>query len=157
MNQPEQLKHNITEDALKNGDKVRALHIRRHHESTACHQIALRTDADIYKQPNANGTVSRGPSPNRGASMPDVEAQGTDSESKREWQKKRGIDTSKQVRLVKLSHMRYQHPDLNKATTFLRGEQSLPFARNGTFPVPARAEHLSPWPCVVLFRKGMVC
>ena len=53
--------------------------------------------------------------------MPDVEAIGEDCESKREWQKKRGIDTSKQVRLVKLSHMRYQHPDLNKATTFLRG------------------------------------
>ena len=57
--------------------------------------------------------------------MRDVDAQGADSESKREWQKKRGIDTSKQVRIVKLNHMRYQHPDLNKATTFLRGKDPI--------------------------------
>jgi hypothetical protein len=65
--------------------------------------------------------VSRGPSPNRGQSLRDVDAVGPDAEDKREWQKKRGIDRSKQVKLVKLSHMRYQHPDLNKITTFLRG------------------------------------
>jgi hypothetical protein len=58
----------------------------------------------------------------------DVEAVGPDSESKREWQKKRGIDPSKQVRIVKLNHMRYQHPDLNKITTFLRGKSYLHMA-----------------------------
>ncbi|KIY03095.1 uncharacterized protein Z520_01562 [Fonsecaea multimorphosa CBS 102226] len=92
MNKLDELKHNITEVALKNGEK----------------------------QTSTNGAVSRGPSPNRGASVRDVDAQGPDSESKREWQKKRGIDLSKQVRITKLSHMRYQHPDLNKITTFLR-------------------------------------
>ena len=54
--------------------------------------------------------------------------------SKREWQKKRGIDPSTQVKIVKLSHMRYQHPDLNKITTFLRGQSSLP----GDRPPPVR-------------------
>jgi hypothetical protein len=58
----------------------------------------------------------------------DVDAVGPDSESKREWQKKRGIDPSKQVRIVKLNHMRYQHPDLNKITTFLRGTSPWPSA-----------------------------
>lgn len=73
-------------------------------------------------QSTSQAAVSRGPSPNRGASVPDVECLKGDSESKRAWQRKRGIDLSKQVRLVKLSHMRYQHPDLNRITTFLRGE-----------------------------------
>ncbi|KAI1609052.1 trihydroxytoluene oxygenase [Exophiala viscosa] len=89
MNDPEQLKHNITEEKLKT-------------------------------QKPSNGNISRGPSPNRGSSLRDVEAIGPDSESKREWQKKRGIDRSKQVRIVKLNHTRYQHPDLAVITTFLR-------------------------------------
>lgn len=76
-------------------------------------------------QQTSNGAISRGPSPNRGASVPDSEKKAIpDQASKREWQKKRGIDPSKQVRIVKLSHMRYQHPDLNKITTFLRGKHS---------------------------------
>jgi hypothetical protein len=31
-----------------------------------------------------------------------------------------GIDPAKQIRLVRLVHMRYQHPDLGEITTFLR-------------------------------------
>ncbi|KAI8938092.1 hypothetical protein NX059_005762 [Plenodomus lindquistii] len=58
-------------------------------------------------------------SPNRGASKPDIEAIGPESNSKTAWQQSRGIDPSSQVRLVKLSHMRYQHPDLDAITVFL--------------------------------------
>jgi hypothetical protein len=31
------------------------------------------------------------------------------------------IDVSKQVRLVKLSHMRYQHRDMEKISVFMQG------------------------------------
>ena len=64
---------------------------------------------------------SRGPSPNRGSSLVDHKAQGADGESQEAWRKARGIDRSKQVKLKKLAHMRYQHPDLQEITTFLRG------------------------------------
>lgn len=81
------------------------------------------TNPSRDQKQNSNGVISRGPSPNRGASVPDTNTKAIpDQASKREWQKKRGIDPSKHVRIVKLSHMRYQHPDLNKITTFLRGE-----------------------------------
>merc|ERR1712000_210505 len=98
MNKLDELKHNLTEEKLQN-EKVRR---------------------PTFPIAPSNGTVSRGPSPNRGQSLRDVDAVGPDGEDKREWQKQRGIDRSKQVKLVKLSHMRYQHPDLNKITTFLR-------------------------------------
>ncbi|EON65740.1 hypothetical protein W97_04979 [Coniosporium apollinis CBS 100218] len=68
---------------------------------------------DIYGQ-------SRGPSPNRGSSLPDFQAIGPDSEKKSAWREARGIDQSKQVKITKLSHMRYQHPDVQQITTFLR-------------------------------------
>ncbi|EMC98824.1 hypothetical protein BAUCODRAFT_381516 [Baudoinia panamericana UAMH 10762] len=58
--------------------------------------------------------------PNFGASLPDTEDRGADSEPLRSWQKRNNIDTSAQVKLVKLVHMRYQHPDLEEITTFLR-------------------------------------
>ncbi|RMZ85410.1 hypothetical protein DV737_g772, partial [Chaetothyriales sp. CBS 132003] len=45
---------------------------------------------------------------------------GPDSESQKAWRKARGIDRSKQVKITKLSHMRYQHPDLQVVITFLR-------------------------------------
>ena len=63
---------------------------------------------------------SRGPSPNRGASVNDIEAIGDDRESIADWRRKNDIDPTKQVRLVRLVHMRYQHPDLGQITTFLR-------------------------------------
>lgn len=37
-----------------------------------------------------------------------------------EWRKREGIDPSQQIKLVKLAHMRYQHPDLSEITQFLR-------------------------------------
>jgi hypothetical protein len=58
---------------------------------------------------------------NHGASVPDIVAIGPDSENITEWQKRCGINKDAQIRLVKLAHMRYQHPDLDQITTFLEG------------------------------------
>lgn len=38
----------------------------------------------------------------------------------REWQASQNINRDAQVKITKLSHMRYQHPDLAEITTFLR-------------------------------------
>ncbi|KAI6835296.1 hypothetical protein KC340_g5537 [Hortaea werneckii] len=58
--------------------------------------------------------------PNLGRTINDVEAIGPESEPLASWQKRNNIDTSKQIKLVKLAHMRYQHPELETITTFLR-------------------------------------
>ncbi|KAK6087309.1 glyoxalase [Seiridium cupressi] len=58
--------------------------------------------------------------PNRGASIADVQAIGSDRKTIQEWRKQNNIDVGKQVRLVKLVHMRYQHPNLDEITTFLK-------------------------------------
>jgi hypothetical protein len=59
--------------------------------------------------------------PNAGASLLDTDALGDrKSAVSSEWQKERGIDTSKQIKLVKVAHMRYQHPDLATITKFLQ-------------------------------------
>lgn len=60
--------------------------------------------------------------PNHGASQPDAKAVGKKALSIAEWRAYEGIDVSRQVKLVKLSHMRYQHPELLEITTFLRGK-----------------------------------
>jgi len=55
--------------------------------------------------------------------VPDFVAIGPESESQESWLKANNIDRSdksKRVQIVKLSHMRYQHPDLQQITTFLR-------------------------------------
>ncbi|KAK4506708.1 hypothetical protein PRZ48_000441 [Zasmidium cellare] len=57
--------------------------------------------------------------PNHGATISDIEAIGPNSESLTSWQKRNNIDPSKQIKIVKLAHMRYQHPDLAEITTFL--------------------------------------
>lgn len=59
--------------------------------------------------------------PNHGASVPDVIAIGGEQENATLWQERCGIKKDNQVRLVKLAHMRYQHPDLDQITTFLEG------------------------------------
>lgn len=76
-------------------------------------------------KPNIQAEASRDTSPNRGASKLDLKAVSSDRLSIDEWRKQAGIDTSKQIRLVKLSHMRYQHPDLSKINTFLKGKRAL--------------------------------
>ncbi|KAJ5757374.1 uncharacterized protein N7511_006068 [Penicillium nucicola] len=57
---------------------------------------------------------------NQGASIADIIAIGPESESVQAWRERCGIKTESQIRLVKLSHMRYQHPDLKEITTFLQ-------------------------------------
>lgn len=72
---------------------------------------------DCSKGPSQN----QGPSPNRGTSLPDFKAVGADQMTKAQWQQSRGIDRSAQVKITKLSHMRYQHPNLAEITIFLKG------------------------------------
>ena len=61
------------------------------------------------------------PKPNHGTTVPDSLAVGPEHKSLADWRAQAGIDTSNQIKLVKLSHMRYQHPDLDKITEFLLG------------------------------------
>jgi hypothetical protein len=58
---------------------------------------------------------------NRGASIDDIIAVGQDQEPLALWKERHKIEVETQIKLVKLSHMRYQHPDLNEITTFLQG------------------------------------
>ncbi|KAJ5292333.1 uncharacterized protein N7443_008286 [Penicillium atrosanguineum] len=57
--------------------------------------------------------------PNRGATVPDVLAVGVSSEPQLEWLAKQHIIAQDRIQLKKLSHMRYQHPDLEEITTFM--------------------------------------
>ncbi|SLM37382.1 Glyoxalase/fosfomycin resistance/dioxygenase domain [Lasallia pustulata] len=63
-----------------------------------------------------------GPSPNAGYSLDAPEAMkmsGWERLAVDDWKQREHIDDSKQIRLVRLSHMRYMHPDLNTITQFL--------------------------------------
>ena len=66
----------------------------------------------IFRQPS--------PTPNYGSAVPDLEAMANECEPADVWRARCGVDKSKQIKLVKLAHMRYQHPDLQQITTFLR-------------------------------------
>lgn len=59
------------------------------------------------------------PAPNHGTHVADVDSMDY-NEPVATWRQRTGIDPSKQIKLVKLVHMRYQHPDLDVITTFLR-------------------------------------
>lgn len=59
--------------------------------------------------------------PNRGATVPDVVAVGKEQVSRAEWLAKQGINPDDRIHLKKLSHMRYQHPDLDEIQTFMIG------------------------------------
>lgn len=61
------------------------------------------------------------PQRTRGSAVPDVDAVGPEQQSQSDWRSQNNIDVSKQIKLVKVSHMRYQHPDLDEITTFLQG------------------------------------
>ena len=60
-------------------------------------------------------------SPNRGTTI-DASRAVPNQQTVEEWRKLAGIDGSNQVQLVKLSHMRYQHVDIDKITIFLKGK-----------------------------------
>lgn len=85
--------------------------VRKHHSLGISAKFEIMADGDLYK-------VVEHPKPNYGASLPEVEAIKSDVKL-HEWQKKVGIDRSKQVKILKIAHMRYQHPDLDEITTFL--------------------------------------
>ncbi|KAL2835876.1 Glyoxalase/Bleomycin resistance protein/Dihydroxybiphenyl dioxygenase [Aspergillus pseudoustus] len=57
---------------------------------------------------------------NHGESIDDTVAIGPDQEALSSWKKRCNIAPEGQIRLVKLSHMRYQHPDLDEITKFLQ-------------------------------------
>jgi len=65
-------------------------------------------------------------SSNQGASVPDLIAIGSERENIEQWRKRCNVNKASQIRLVKLAHMRYQHPDLDQITTFLQGEIHCP-------------------------------
>ena len=83
---------------------------------------SLADQLSMLTKAQGHAAQSRGPSPNRGASVPDFVAIGPESESQESWLKANKLDKAERVNIVKLSHMRYQHPDLQEITTFLRGK-----------------------------------
>ncbi|KAH9826027.1 Glyoxalase/Bleomycin resistance protein/Dioxygenase superfamily [Teratosphaeria destructans] len=58
--------------------------------------------------------------PNIGRTISDVEAIGPESMPLAQWQRENNIDVAKQIKLVKLAHMRYQHTDIEGLVKFLR-------------------------------------
>ena len=54
--------------------------------------------------------------------MDDHIAGGDDCISQSAFRKRYSMDSAAQIRIMKLVFMRYQHPDLQEITTFLRGE-----------------------------------
>ena len=83
--------------------------------------LELMSEDSAHDPKHAQAITSREPSPNRGSSTPAVDAIPKEREDLATWKKRQGIDSEKQVKLVRISHMRYQHVDLEKITTFLRG------------------------------------
>lgn len=57
---------------------------------------------------------------NSGASVRDTEASGEDCETLKSWKEARGIDPTKQIRVIKLAHIRFQHPNLDVISQFLQ-------------------------------------
>ncbi|GIJ90999.1 hypothetical protein Asppvi_009964 [Aspergillus pseudoviridinutans] len=55
---------------------------------------------------------------NHGASVPDTSAS-QEQMSQATWLQSRGIKVADRVRLARLSHMRYQHPDLDALADFM--------------------------------------
>lgn len=64
------------------------------------------------------------PKPNSGEAVSDVAAAGNSFESQADWLQKNNVNKSDRIRLQKLSHVRYQHPDLDEISTFLAGTES---------------------------------
>lgn len=57
---------------------------------------------------------------NHGASVPDTSAS-QEQMSQGDWLQSRGIKAEDRVELARLSHMRYQHPDLDVLSGFMLG------------------------------------
>lgn len=75
--------------------------------------------------------------PNSGAAVPDVAAAGDDHQTQAEWLSANGVaDPSARIAMTRLSHVRYQHPDLEEISTFLAGKTT-----TKTLPFPLSAPH----------------
>ncbi|KAE8361869.1 Glyoxalase/Bleomycin resistance protein/Dihydroxybiphenyl dioxygenase [Aspergillus caelatus] len=59
------------------------------------------------------------PKPNRGMTLADTVAMGINQESQASWLAKRHISVESRIKLTRLSHMRYQHPDLDAIHQFM--------------------------------------
>ncbi|KAG4431207.1 hypothetical protein IFR05_013314 [Cadophora sp. M221] len=59
--------------------------------------------------------------PNRGVSLDLSKGPGT-KQSQEDWRASLGIDTTKQIRVVELNHVRYQHSDIKNIVAFLEGK-----------------------------------
>lgn len=70
----------------------------------------------------ANQAAGPDVSPNRGYSVQDILETGKLSMSQNDFMKEYGIESAVHIHLKKLVYMRYQVPDLAKATIFLKGE-----------------------------------
>lgn len=81
-------------------------------------QFGVERPTTLIANSKANGDFK----PNAGVSLQDREAEGRGEKGEliSEWQKRKGIDKSKQIKIIKVSHMRYQHPELEKITKFLK-------------------------------------
>ena len=82
-------------------------------------QFGVERPTTLIANSKANGDFK----PNAGVSLQDREAEGRGEKGEliSEWQKWKGIDKSKQIKIVKLVFVRYQHPDLKSTSVFLRG------------------------------------
>lgn len=56
---------------------------------------------------------------NQGATVSDIQAMGSDQESQANWLEKRKINIDDRICLKKLSHIRYQSPDLDETHRFM--------------------------------------
>ena len=63
---------------------------------------------------------SRDTSPARGTSQPQEQAIPPIRKTLVEWQKSQNIDRDAQIKITRVAHMRYQHPNLAEITTFMR-------------------------------------
>ena len=65
------------------------------------------------------------PTPNSGSAVVDTIAVGDDHILQKDWLNERKINPDSRIMLKQLSHVRYQHPDLEEINTFLLGMKPL--------------------------------
>ena len=88
---------------------------------------------------------------NSGASVPDVLGSGSDAQPIAEWRTKNAIDVTKHIHIVRLVHMRYQHPNLDVIVQFL-GEFGMSVVKKTLTQVWLRG--YGPDPYVYYAQKG---
>ena len=66
--------------------------------------------------------IDNSPHFNGGSAISDVVAAGDDYITQVAWLKESNINAGERITLTKLSHVRYQHPDLDEIHKFLTGK-----------------------------------